>query len=214
MSPRFSVDGNSTIGGASFADEKKFEIVALGFPPFTTNTEVETVLEKIRNTYKDTTIPTVVKPRYRGESGLLRFTNPSDRKVFLQLLHTDPPKDLSIGGVPLKLNYKHSESKEERARTKEVRWWGWALGRPEILGNNAQDRSLLDTDKGRLVVLVGNKVVGGFFDAQGKPLRGPLDRSKFSFNVDIAAMTESFVARGIHVDITALTQEFKAAMKE
>ena len=87
------------------------------------------------------------------------------------------------------------------------------MGRHGFLEENIRDRNLFDSDKGRLVLLFGNEVAGGFFDSEKKPLRGRLDRSKFSFSVDVGKMEKFFKAKGFRFDVPALVQEFEAAMR-
>ena len=193
-------------------ETENYDIVALGFPAFSLNTDIETVLEEIKNTFDGVVKPSVVKLWYRAETGLLRFAKASDHRAFLKMLKDTPPSDSKINDANLKLSYKISESKEERARTKEIRWWGWALSREEYFGAAAKNRNFVDTDRNRLVVLFGNDPVAGFVDDEHDRLKGPMDRTKHVFKVDADAMKKFISGKGYSFDVQVLIDEFHTAM--
>jgi len=194
------------------AEEPKFDILIQGFPDFTLNVEIEAVLNKISKLYEGIRPPEVRPPLYRDKKGFLRFPNATARRTFLDKLRCEPPTGIEVGESTPQLSYKYAHSKEWRDRTKEVRWWGWAISRDHVLGSKARDRNIFDTDHHKQLVLLNNRPVAGFLDAAGNPVKGPTDRSKHTFTVDRAEMKKHFIQLKIKTDVDELVNEFEQAM--
>jgi hypothetical protein len=190
----------------------KFDIMIQGLPPFTLNTDIEDILSKIGNSYEGLRPPEIVKPDYRDKKGFLRFPNAESRKAFLAKLKSDPPKSLKVGDVIPSLSFKNAQTKEYRAKTKEIRWFGWAVRRPEVLGEKANDRKIFDTDYNKLTVLMCNKPVACFIDKDGRPIKEALDRTKHTFKVDWITIKECFTKLGIQIEVDQIVTEFEKTM--
>jgi len=182
-----------------------------GFPAFTLNTEIEEILNKISKLYDGLRPPEVCKPSYRDKKGFLRFPTFEGRKAFLDKLHCEPPTGMKVGDQTTVFTFKKSTSKEYRAKTKEIRWWSWAMRRQEVLGDRAKDRKVFDTDNSKLVVFLCNMPVAGWMDEHGHPIQGTLDRSKHTFKVDLESMKTHFAKLGMNIDVNKLFAEFQNA---
>jgi hypothetical protein len=196
------------------ADPPVYDIMMRGLPPHTLNTDIEEVLTKIANMYDGLRPPEIRKPAWRDQKGFLRFPDSVSPRAFLQKLKDDPPNGIKVGDTTPTLSFKNSQTKEFRARTKEVRWWGWAAARPHIFGDKSKDRKCLDTDVNKLLVLMCNAPVGHFVDSNGNPIKGPLDRSKHTFKVEKDTIKTCFAKLGIAANVEELVQEFDKAMAE
>jgi hypothetical protein len=190
----------------------KFDIMIQGLPPFTLNIDIQDILSKISNLYEGLRPPEVVKPDYRDNKGFLRFLDSESRKVFLDKLKNDPPKNMKIGEVAPSLSFKNAYSKEFRDKTKEIRWFGWAARRPEVLGEKANDRKVFDTDNNKLTVLICGMPVACFVDKEGRPIKEALDRTKHTFKVDWATIKQCFEKLGVQTNVDLFAKEYEERM--
>jgi hypothetical protein len=142
----------------------------------------------------------------------LRFPNLESRKAFLDKLKNDPPQSLKIGDVTPSLSFKNAHSKEYRAKTKEVRWFGWAVRRPEVLGEKANDRKIFDTDNAKLTVLLCGTPVACFVDKDGRPIKEALDRTKHTFKVDWDTIKKCFAKLGVQTNVDQIAKEYEENM--
>jgi hypothetical protein len=142
----------------------------------------------------------------------LRFPDSESRKAFLDKLKNDPPQSFKIGDATPSLSFKNAYSKEFGAKTKEIRWFGWAARRPEVLGEKANDRTVFDTDNNKLTVLMCGKPVACFVGGDGRPIKEALDRTNHTFKVDWDTIKQCFAHLGVQTDVDLFAKGYEESM--